>query len=246
MRTKELASIYGTILGDLCGQPYEYKFKGNIPTKDEVDIYNNKSKFTDDTILTLASYRSMYDERYRDKSVAKVYKDMTLDYQDRGFGKKFLEWARMDDLLYTGESWGNGAIMRIAPFIVNNDLKGVCDSIMTSHCSPIALRAGIELYELYHSPKRKFDNIRRPFPFEEFTSKADDTLEKVKEIFYCTDNTHDAIKMAVSLGGDTDTVASIVGGLSAYHYDDITLKDVEYVKSKLQYATDLAIILRRL
>ena len=91
----------------------------------------------------------------------------------------------------------------------------------------------MDLYDLYHNPKPSFNSGKRPLPFDEFTAKADDTIEKVKEIFYSTHSTHEAIKMSVSLGGDTDTVASIVGALSAYHYQDITLKDIEYVKSKL-------------
>ena len=143
MDVKDKAALYGAILGDLCGQPYEYKFEGELPNSGEVQIYNPHSRFTDDTILTLASHDYLY-ENARSYSLMTLYKEYTLDYQDRGFGKRFLEWAESDNNLI-GESWGNGSIMRIVPFIVKKDLKLICESVNTSHSTVISFKGCLGL-----------------------------------------------------------------------------------------------------
>lgn len=247
MDIKLKSVIYGAILGDLCGRPFEYKFKGELPKASEVDIYNPDSEFSDDTVLTLASCEYLLANEYNLKT---YYKRFALDYQDRGFGKRFLEWARMDGAV-NGDSFGNGCLMRIAPFMTRRDLGLICRSVNTSHAHPVSIIAALDLYDLYHNEiyqnllkANTFKVSKKIEPFKEFTAKADDTVDKVRDIFHSTNSTHEAIKLAVSLGGDTDTVASIVGALSAYHYEDISLKDMEYVKHKLD--KDLRQILNKL
>ncbi len=223
-------SIYAVILGDLVGQPYECKLKENVPIKDNVIIYNDRTRITDDSIMTIAACEYLI-QQTKEKSIEYFFKKHALENVGCGFGSGFKKWINTP-LETIGNSWGNGSVMRISPFILLKDLKGLCDSINTSHSHIISLKAAINLYELYHQPKKK-EELFQIDQFEKMELKSDITLSTVYKVFNNTKSTHEAIKLAVSLGGDTDTIASIVAGLSAYHYNDITEKDIAYVNSKL-------------
>lgn len=224
-------TIYATILGDLVGQPYEYQFSLAIPKKEDVNMYNPNSHITDDSIMTIAACDYMIQNNKGERSIEYFFKKHATLNRDCGFGSGFKKW--IDTPLGTvGNSWGNGSIMRVAPFIIANDLKGVCDSINTSHSHIVSIQAGLDLFKAYKGIKERKTSFELR-PFKRLEVKSDITFETVSEIFYRTNSTHEAIKLAVSLGGDTDTNASIVAGLSNYHYQDISKKDIAYVNSKI-------------
>ncbi|MGB1295775.1 MAG: ADP-ribosylglycohydrolase family protein [Flavobacteriales bacterium] len=223
-----IQSIYATILGDLAGQPFEYKFGKDLPELYQIDLHHSKAQITDDSILTLASCDFLI--KQGQVSLEDIYKTYGVNYPECGFGKGYKEWIKTKPNT-VGESWGNGSIMRIAPFILTQNEDLMMKSIQTSHHHPISIQAGKELYDLYHKEKKEVPVLIQPF--ETFNVKADFAIQTIKAIFSSTKSTHQAIKQAIILGGDTDTHASIVAGLSAHHYSDLTPKDIEYVESKL-------------
>lgn len=230
--------LYGAILGDIAGKKYEYKHVGELPTIDEINIHPIDSSYSDDTIMTLASARSiMYNT-----DIEHEYKYWTNRYELYGFGKGFFKWCQTPPGT-VNNSWANGCLMRISPFCWIDDYDAMIRSVRTSHNHNDSIEACKQLFNSYiwniHKTKSFFDS---PKPWKKFEVKALPTIEFVKQVFYASSSTQEAIKIAISCGGDTDTTASIVAELSNYHRNDLTKEDVEFVEMML--STELKQILK--
>lgn len=231
--------LYGAILGDLAGQPYEFPAMQGPYTK--VKIHNKDSHITDDTLMTLATARAILD----DISFEQAYKEMFSMYQGDYYGKGFIEWAKTP-MGTLGNSYGNGSLMRISPLMYmpkEGAKTKVIESCLTSHVNPISIASCVELYDTYRfgpSIKRRGFTIEYEVePFKKFTVKADDTFSFIYKLYIKCSSTKSAIIKAVECGGDTDTNASIIGELMNYTYNDISRRDVTYVNSKLDRSSKL-------
>ena len=226
--------LYGAILGDLCGQPYEFPIMTGPYTN--VKLHNPESHITDDTLMTLATARTMLE----DITFEQAYKEMGKMYQGDYYGKGFKEWIESPDGSI-GNSYGNGSIMRISPIMYYNNFETAknkaVESCFCSHLNPISIYSAIKLLSLYktYNSHKKSTNQRLGViePFKKFIVRADGTIDYIERLFWNSLSTHEAIKKAVMSGGDTDTNASIIGELMNYTYDDISRRDVTYVRSKL-------------
>ena len=218
--------LYGAILGDIAGKKYEYKHQGDLPPLDEINIHPIDSSYSDDTIMTLASARSLL----LGTNIEHEYKYWANCYSNYGFGKGFLEWCKTPPGT-VNDSWANGCLMRISPFIWENEFELMRASIATSHSHENSFTACQILWnQYYHKTKSLFP---KPEVWREFEVKAIPTIEFVKQVYYASSSTQEAIKIAISCGGDTDTTASIVGELSNYHRNDLTKEDTEFVEMML-------------
>jgi ADP-ribosylglycohydrolase len=227
--------LYGAILGDIAGKKYEYKHVGELPEKHLIDLHPMDSSYSDDTIMTLASARSlMYGT-----DIEHEYKYWANRYELYGFGKGFLEWCKTPPGTIN-DSWANGCLMRISPFIWEQEFDLMRASIATSHNHEDSYYACKELYGMYNHSRC---TITRPKVWEEFEVRAIPTIRFVKQIFHATSSTQEAVKLAISCGGDTDTTASIVAELSNYHRNDLTKEDVEFVE--MQLSLELLTILKK-
>ena len=116
--------MYGAILGDIIGSPYEFDYR-NIKTK-EFPLFSEESEFTDDTVMTIAvadAFLSVMDEKGHlpgeefDESIKATLVDKMKSwgrrYPDAGYGARFGEWL-MDDFVGPYNSYGNGSAMRVA------------------------------------------------------------------------------------------------------------------------------------
>ncbi len=224
--------LYGAILGDLAGQPYEFKYKGDYS---EFNLHNPNSHITDDSIMTLASA----DAVLHDIPFAEAYKKWyhlypnTDDDGSPGYGDNFAKWCENHPEAYT-YSYGNGCLMRLAPVIYTMNWKRelVLDSINCTHNHMDSRRAGIML-ELFYRYK---DVIFMGAPIlNKFCINAMDTLQIVSAVYNLQrrPNTQRLIERIINLGGDTDTNASIIGELSNHINNDLTKDDIDYVRSKL-------------
>ena len=225
--------LYGAILGDLCGQPYEFPVMQHFPKIKDIDLLNPNSHITDDTIMTLATARSiMYNT-----NIEHEYKYMGLKYPEAGYGKGFKAWLKTPPGT-TNDSYANGCLMRFSPFIYillscHLHGKGI-ESIRCSHAHADSYTACQQLLHLYEPmSKIKIGKYKKPKKFKKFDVSALGTVDFVAQVFMNTQTTEEAIKLAISCGGDTDTNASIVGELCNYKYKDITAKQARYVESKL-------------
>ena len=219
--------LYGAILGDLAGQPYEYHFEGDL----NFNLHNPNSHITDDTIMTLASA----DAVLHDIPFANAYRKWYKLYPDDkyGYGNNFKAWCENHPEAYTN-SYGNGCIMRLAPVIYTMNWKRelVLDSINCTHNHKDSRRAGMMLELFYRYKNIIFMGSPKK---NEFCINALDTLQIVSAIYKSQKHpiTQKLIEQTVKFGGDTDTNASIIGELSNYINNDLTKYDIEYVRSKL-------------
>lgn len=124
--------MLGAIIGDMVGSIYEFH---PIKTK-EFNIFNKRSRMTDDSLLTIAVARTLlkhYPIQYNEELLESLKKDLVHEfartwrcYPQAGFGGKFFEWARRASIFGEAEpynSYGNGSAMRISPvgWIANNE-----------------------------------------------------------------------------------------------------------------------------
>lgn len=232
--------LYGAILGDLAGQPYEFPAMQHFPNVKDINLHNPHSVITDDTLLTLATARSIIEGM----PIEDAYKEMYEKYPGDHYGKGFRDWA-VTEKGTIGTSYGNGCLMRVSPYFylaVDSKVRDekIMKSCLTSHADPVSVLAVqklIQSYDRAQGIRLRYDDIRGlesfPLPFEKFAVRADDTIDFVKKMYECHTSTHRALKSSISLGGDTDTNASILGELMNYTYDDLDDADIQYVESKL-------------
>ena len=240
--------LYGAILGDLAGQPYEFPAMKYFPNESDINLHNPESRITDDTLMTLALAKAIL----LGTSYEYELKDMGKKYRGDHYGKGFREWIDLPTGT-VGNSFGNGCIMRISPFMylerndTNDILAEIISSCVTSHNHPVSIKACLDLYDLYQiaSDDLLVWSNRLIDKFDEFKVRADDTYKFIESLYGHPgyNSTHEAIRKAISCGGDTDTNASIIGELMNFMHNDLTTEDVEYVESKLD--SYLLNILRR-
>ena len=224
--------MLGAIAGDIIGSIYEHD---NIKTK-EFPLFGPTSRFTDDSVMTLAVAEALLSSR----SFAETLRDFALRYPDRGYGQRFRSWVETADESLSG-SWGNGAVMRVSPVAYagrseDEVLALARDQATPSHGHPDAVtgaqtvalaiwlvrqgesrdalrdiltgRFGLNL-------ERRVDDIR---PGHGFDVSARGTVPTAIICALEADDYEDAVRNAVSLGGDSDTLACIAGSLAEALY----------------------------
>ena len=227
--------MIGAIAGDIIGSVYEFN---NIKTKDFI-LFSDKCFFTDDSILTIA----LADSIMTGKPYVENLKTFYRWYPNGGYGGSFLRWAQ-SRRSEPYNSWGNGAAMRISPVgFTYNDLDTVLQKAREftalTHSHPEGIKGGqatatavflarsgnskAEIKEFVESRfqydlSKHVDDIR---PTYEFDESARGTVPQAIRAFIDSVDFEDAIRTAVSLGGDTDTLACITGGIAQAFYGSV-------------------------
>jgi len=220
--------MLGAIAGDIIGSIYEAR---PIKSKD-FPLFGRGATFTDDTVCTVA----IADAIMSGGDLAAYLRAYGRRYPDRGYGGMFLQWIMTDGMGPYG-SWGNGAAMRVAAIAhlaadEAEALELAAKSAAVSHDHPDAvagaqaavlaawlarqghppddIRADIERrfgYDLGHS----VDDIRKRYGFD-ISCKG--TVPPAIVCALEAADFEDAIRNAISLGGDADTLACITGGIA--------------------------------
>lgn len=224
--------MIGAIAGDIIGSVYEWN---NIKTK-EFPLFSDKSVFTDDSILTIALADSILTGTPYVDNLKTFYRL----YPHGGYGGSFHRWAR-SSRSEPYNSWGNGAAMRISPVgYAFNDLNTVVQKAKefteVTHNHPEGIKGGeataaaifmarsgrtkeeIKEYiqETFHYDlNRHVDEIRPTYRFNE---SSQETVPQAIRAFIDSIDFEDAIRTAISLGGDSDTLACITGGIAQSFY----------------------------
>ncbi len=227
--------MIGAIAGDIIGSVYEWD---NIKTKD-FDLFSPKCFFTDDTVLTIALADSMLTGASYVENLRKFYRW----YPGRGYGGSFHSWARSSNPM-PYNSWGNGAAMRISPVgFAYNDIDTVLQKasefteITHNHPEGIkgaqATAASIFLAKQGRNKDEIKDYVETTFQYDlsqhvdqirpsyEFDVSCQGTVPQAIRAFIDSTDFEDAIRTAVSLGGDTDTLACITGGIAQAFYGGV-------------------------
>lgn len=240
--------MLGAIIGDLAGFIYEYdEFKSkeiNLDRRLEVlyksNLIDEDSFYSDDTILTIAILEAILDGKsYGDvlRSYGLKYyldePDTRANHFKYMFSPNFIKWCKGDS---KGESMGNGALMRVSPvgylyddlFLV---LKESLKATIPSHNSYLSVvsaqtlntliymgRYGYsksEIKDNFYPVKKSLDEIRLTNQFDSSCL----VLDKCIMAFFESESFEDVVRMAVSLGGDTDTIGAITGSLAEAYYE---------------------------
>ena len=221
-----------------------------------ISLFNDNCSCTDDSILTTAIADAIinnvdYEIKLREYGFREI--DLGKDIYGRSrFGKGFVNWLEGN---YQGDSYGNGCAMRISPVgylfddidkIKEESLKATIpshnhiESIKASEAistSIYLLRNGISKDQLkkyiadnYYKLDFNLDELRNNYIF---TSKAIDSVPQAIYCFLESNDFEDSIRKAISIGGDTDTIACITGSLSEAYYgvpDDLIENTLPYLK----------------
>ena len=239
--------MIGAIAGDIIGSVYEWN---RIKTK-RFELFSPDCCFTDDSVLTIA----LADAILNQKDYGVTMKSYYRRYPDAGYGGSFHQWARSrENKPYN--SWGNGAAMRISPVgfaferleevlskakeyteITHNHPEGIKGAQATASVIFLAktgkskneIRGFIEKSFGYNFSKT-LDEIRPTYRFDE---SCKGTVPQAITAFLESTDFEDAIRNAISLGGDSDTLACITGGIAQAFYGGVSGVIVEKVKTIL-------------
>lgn len=224
--------MLGAIIGDIVGSIYEGKI---LRTKD-FSLFSPKRYFTDDTVLTIAVADTIiYGGNYSQK-----LKEYCRKYPSAGYGLNFYNWGMSDDL-EPYNSWGNGSAMRVSPVgFAFDDLDTVLveakRSADVTHNHPEGVKgAQATASAIFLGRKGGSKNEIKTYIETTFNYNLDQTVEEVKPAgisckacvpealiaFLESNNFEDAIRNAVFIGGDTDTIACITGGIAQAFYGEI-------------------------
>lgn len=232
--------MYGTIIGDIAGSYYEIH---NIKTKKFKFMEKDKSSFTDDTVMTLAVCKSLleYNGDYEQlhNIVIQNMVNIGRNHSQCGFGGEFFKWIITDNH-NPYNSYGNGAAMRVGCCgIVGTNIDEVkkLSKIVTevSHNHEESLKAAEAVSIAVFMAKNKCskEEIKKyiidnyydlNFSLEEKRNlhgagiSCQDCVPQAFVSFFESKNYEDAIRNAISIGGDSDTVAAITGCIAGTYY----------------------------
>src|SRR5277367_2790105 len=224
--------MIGAIAGDIIGSVYEWH---NIKTK-QFDLFSPDCFFTDDTVLTVALAESIL----TGTDYVLLMKAYYRRYPGAGYGGYFHHWAQAP-ASEPYNSWGSGAAMRISAVafafntldevllraaeytaVTHNHPEGIKGAQATAAAIFLARagssKADIRQYTLanfHYDLSRSVDEIR---PTYQFNESCQETVPQAIVCFLESTDFEDAIRNAISLGGDSDTLACITGGIAQAHY----------------------------
>lgn len=239
--------MVGAIAGDVIGSVYEHH---HIKTTD-FPLFHKYSRFTDDTVLTIA----IADAILNQTDYAKSLKIFGRKYPDAGYGSAFLTWI-FEPESQPYNSWGNGSAMRVSPIgfafsTIETVLSEAKKSAEVSHnhpegikgaqaaaCAIFLARTGEskenirqKISERFgYNLKRTIDDIR---PLYNFDASCQGSVPEAIIAFLDSDSYEDAVRKAVSLGGDSDTLACIAGGISQAFYKKIPTEIIMEIRKRL-------------
>ena len=235
--------MYGAILGDIIGSPYE--FDRGTKTK-EFPLFSKHSTYTDDTVMTLAVAEAFLDaqpnadlEWTRNRLIRGMQR-FGKEFPHAGYGGMFRRWLKSKDPQPYG-SYGNGSAMRVSSVgWLYNDLETVRKmarlSAEVTHNHPEGIKgaeaaasaiflartgstkAEIKAYieiQFHYDLNRTCDEIR---PNYYHVESCQETVPEALIAFLEGESFEDVIRTAVSLGGDSDTLTCIAGSIAEAFY----------------------------
>lgn len=227
----------GAIIGDVIGSRYERT--GDIIPYDAIKLQFS-SDFTDDTVCTIATMDWLNeDETQSAEKYVEFLRDWCRKYPDRGYGSRFYDWFNTNELIIN-DSWGNGSAMRISPisFLPEKIVKLTRITCTYTHTHKEAIRGAEAIaYAGCWASKCKNleilkDQIKQVYPeydvdtpIEErcgktFSCSCKNTVPNALAAVIYSESFEDCIRKAIHMGGDTDTVAAMAGGIAGIYYGD--------------------------
>jgi len=239
--------MLGAIAGDVIGSPYEWRASHSTA----FPLFAPESRFTDDTVLTVATAQAILTRT----SYADAYHSFGNRYPNAGYGGAFQAWLRQRGRKPYG-SWGNGSAMRVSPVGLAGDsfdevLAEAERSAAVTHDHPDGIRgakavAGAVFLARTGATK---DTIRERIievtgydlsrtvaeirPTYSFDVSCQGSVPEAITAFLEADDVEQAIRNAISLGGDSDTQGAIAGGMAEAFWGGVPAPIAEEVRRRL-------------
>jgi ADP-ribosylglycohydrolase len=240
--------VLGAITGDVIGSAYEY----NNTKRIDFPLFNKETFFTDDSVLTVATMENLLSGK-RDYTF--YYQRYARRYPDSDFGSHFMGWMYSENP-QPYNSWGNGSGMRVSPVgwffsTLEETLEEAKCSAIVSHnheegikgaqavaAAVFLARTGNSKAEIKQFIQTQFqydlnrtcDEIRPDYSYD--ISCQGSVPEAIIAFLESTDF-ENAIRLAISLGGDSDTIAAITGGIAESFYGEVPENIAKEIKTYL-------------
>jgi len=239
--------MIGVIAGDVIGSVHEH-----TRTKSTgFPLFDPLCRFTDDTVLTVATAYAILNGT----SYETAYRDFGRQHPDAGYGGTFYRWLLSEEPR-PYNSWGNGSAMRVAPVglaftsvdevlreakqtaaVTHNHVEGIKGAQATAlavfmgRCGASKKEIRDELAQRFgYDLGRSVDQIR---PDYEWDVSCQGSVPEAIVAFLDSVDVEDAIRLAISLGGDADTQAAIAGGIAHAFYGHVSDSIVGPVRQRL-------------
>ena len=257
--------MIGAILGDIVGSIYEFD---NIKTK-VFELFDKDCMFTDDSVMTVAVAQSLMQyetinetniDQFKETLITTMHK-IGIKYPDCGYGGHFFVWI-LRNKREPYNSFGNGSAMRVSSVgwyaktleeaeliakataeVSHNHPEGIKGAVATSGAVFLA-RCGATMEELkeyiakYYIIDFTIDEIR---PIYDYDITCQGTVPQAMQAFFESTSFEDAIRNAISIGGDSDTLAAITGAVAEAYYgipDDLKETALSYLDERLLDITE--------
>jgi ADP-ribosylglycohydrolase len=224
--------MIGVIAGDVIGSVHEHAMRKST----DFPLFDPLCRFTDDTVLTIATAHAIL----TGTSYEVVYREFGRQHPHVGYGGSFYGWLFAEEPR-PYNSWGNGSAMRVAPVgfafnnvdevlreaersaaVTHNHAEGIKGAQATALAVFMA-RSGASKDEIRKELMKRFDydlnrTVEQIRPDYRWDVSCQRSVPEAIVAFLDSSGVEDAIRLAVSLGGDADTQAAIAGGIAEAFY----------------------------
>lgn len=249
--------MLGAIIGDIAGSTREFN---NTKTED-FELIPSNSHFTDDTVMTLAvASWLMNDSQHRSETLINAMQQMGRTHINAGYGKLFKEWILCDSPNPYG-SYGNGSAMRVSPVglyastleetlslatttakITHNHPEGIKGAKAVATCVYLnkigETKQNIKKFvqsNFGYDLERNLEDLRPTYSFD---SSCQGSVPIAIQAFLERDEVESILRLAISMGGDTDTIAAIACSIATANPSCKFNKEIE-TKCKALLPIDL-------
>ena len=250
--------MLGAIFGDIVGSVYEWN---NVKTKD-FPLETSGTRYTDDTVMTLAVAKWLLEDPLHSEShLIKCMQKLGRGHLKAGYGSRFIEWLLSKDP-QPYKSWGNGSAMRVSPVALYADsLEEVLElariTANVTHNHPEGVKGALAVAECVYICREAVDieaakrEIRETIPVK-YGYDLNRTLDEIRPdyrfdvscrgsvpeaiiAFLESNSLEDCVRNAISIGGDSDTIAAMACSIFAVK---ATSEDMELAKQFEHYLSE--------
>lgn len=239
--------MLGALIGDIVGSRFEWRnYKGK-----DFELCHEDCRVTDDSVLTIA----VADVLLNHGQYAQTYREYYRRYPDAGYGGGFVKWARGESLVGYN-SYGNGSAMRVSPVgwyeqSLDGVLRQALQSAIVTHNHPEGIKgaqavaSAIFLARQDNSKDQIREYIEQTFGYDldmipdqirpeyRFDVTCQGSVPQALCCFLHSSDYEDAIRTAISIGGDSDTIACISGSIAEAYYGAVPQELLSWCLEKL-------------
>lgn len=244
--------LLSTAIGDISGKPYESR-RTRTKDYDSVDLLLPENTYSDDTVCTFACADALLNH----KDMAQTLKERCMADRHRGYGGRFRQWLDAEGIPPSYRSYGNGSAMRVsaAGFLAKSKdecIRLATETAMPTHDHPEGIKGAVATALAIHYCMNGHDKsyIKEKVLDEYYPDWSGKSYSEIKPGYHFDSSCQgsvpaallsfleskdfvDCLKLAISLGGDSDTLAAISAPIAYAHYRVIPEALLDNARKKL-------------